>query len=85
MNAGPLYRFAVLRRLAAHRCVDPVENVLDRVENLPQVQSAVTIQFLPPSRFTNNGPFHSLGRILPPDPRSMESDVSTVRRGILLP
>jgi len=58
-----------------------VENVLDRVENLPQVHSAGTIQFLPLSGFTNNGPFHFLGRPLPADPTSMESDVSTVSRG----
>jgi putative ABC transport system permease protein len=58
-----------------------VESVLDRVENLPQVQAVGTIQFLPLSGFTNNGPFHFLGRPLPADPRNMESDVSTVSRG----
>ena len=57
-----------------------VENILDRVENLPQVQAAGTIQFLPLSGFTNNGPFHFLGRPLA-EPRNMESDVSTVSRG----
>ena len=58
-----------------------VENILDRVENLPQVQAAGTIQFLPLSGFTNNGPFHFVGRPLPAEPRNMESDVSTVSRG----
>ncbi len=60
-----------------------VENVLDRVENLPQVHAVGTIQFLPLSGFTNNGPFHFHGRPLPADPKSMESDVSTVSRGTL--
>ena len=58
-----------------------VENVLDRVETLPQVQSVGTIQFLPLSGFTNNGPFHFLARPLSADPRDMQSDVSTVSRG----
>ncbi len=64
----------------AHRA-NFVENVLDRVETLPQVQAVGTIQFLPLSGFTNNGPFHFLARPLPADPRDMQSDVSTVSRG----
>lgn len=55
--------------------------ILERVEALPGVRSAGTIQFLPLSGMTNNGPFHFVGRPLPADPMSMESDVSTVSRG----
>jgi putative ABC transport system permease protein len=51
------------------------------VENLPQVHAVGTIQFLPLAGFTNNGPFHFLGKPLPADPRDMQSDVSTVSRG----
>jgi len=58
-----------------------VENVLDRVETLPGVHAAGTIQFLPLSGWNNNGPFHFLGRPKPADPKSMDSDVSTVSRG----
>jgi len=58
-----------------------VESVLDRVENLPQVQAVGTIQFLPLAGSRNNGPFHFLGRPLPADPKDVESDVSTVSRG----
>src|SRR5262249_37850409 len=58
-----------------------VEAILDRVESLPRVKAAGTIQFLPLSGMTNNGPFHFVGRPLPADPASMESDVSTVSRG----
>jgi putative ABC transport system permease protein len=58
-----------------------VESILDRVEALPGVRSAGTIQFLPLSGMTNNGPFHFVGRPLPADPNSMGSDVSTVSRG----
>jgi len=58
-----------------------VESILDRVETLPGVQAAGTIQFLPLSGHTNNGPFHFVGRPLPADPNSMQSDVSTVSRG----
>src|SRR5207247_11049390 len=58
-----------------------VESVLDRVESLPGVSAAGTIQFLPLGGFTNNGPFHFVGRPEPGDPKSMESDVSTVSRG----
>jgi putative ABC transport system permease protein len=58
-----------------------VESVLDRVEMLPEVVAVGTIQFLPLGGWTNNGPFHFIGRPLPADPRSMESDVSTVSRG----
>jgi len=58
-----------------------VKDVLDRVANLPQVRNVGAIQFLPLSGFTNNGPFHFLGRPLPLDPKSMASDVSTVSRG----
>ena len=58
-----------------------VEGVLDRVENLPGVRAVGTIQFLPLSGWTNNGPFYFVGHPKPADPRSMESDVSTVSRG----
>ena len=58
-----------------------IERVLDRVETLPDVAAAGTIQFLPLGGFTNNGPFHFVGRPKPADPMSMESDVSTVSRG----
>ncbi len=58
-----------------------VESVLDRVETLPEVRAVGTIQFLPLSGWTNNGPFHFPGRPKPADPKSMESDVSTVSRG----
>jgi putative ABC transport system permease protein len=58
-----------------------VESVLDRVEALPGVNAVGTIQFLPLSGWTNNGPFYFVGRPRPVDPMSMESDVSTVSRG----
>ncbi|RPJ61440.1 MAG: ABC transporter permease [Acidobacteria bacterium] len=58
-----------------------VEDVLDRVESLPEVHAVGTIQFLPLSGWTNNGPFYFVGRPKPADPKSMESDVSTVSRG----
>lgn len=58
-----------------------VESILDRVEALPGVNAVGTIQFLPLSGWTNNGPFHFVGRPRPADPMSMESDVSTVSRG----
>jgi putative ABC transport system permease protein len=58
-----------------------VESILNRVETLPGVSAAGTIQFLPLSGWTNNGPFHFVGRPRPADPMSMESDVSTVSRG----
>jgi putative ABC transport system permease protein len=58
-----------------------VESILDRIEDLPGVHAVGTIQFLPLSGWTNNGPFHFVGRPLPADPMSMESDVSTVSRG----
>jgi putative ABC transport system permease protein len=58
-----------------------VESILDRVEALPGVNAVGTIQFLPLGGHTNNGPFHFVGRPLPADSMSMESDVSTVSRG----
>ncbi|MGC4048250.1 MAG: ABC transporter permease [Paludibaculum sp.] len=58
-----------------------VEAVLERVDALPGVQAAGTIQFLPLTGFTNRGAFHFVGRPLPVDPKSVESDVSTVSRG----
>ena len=58
-----------------------VESVLDRVETLPEVRAVGTIQFLPLGGWTNNGPFHFVGRPEPADPQSIESDVSTVSRG----
>ncbi len=58
-----------------------VESILERVEALPGVNAVGTIQFLPLSGWTNNGPFHFVGRPRPADPMSMESDVSTVSRG----
>jgi putative ABC transport system permease protein len=61
--------------------VNLVESVLDRVEGLAGVRAVGTIQFLPLSGWTNNGPFHFVGRPRPVDPMSMESDVSTVSRG----
>jgi putative ABC transport system permease protein len=58
-----------------------VESVLDRVETLSGVQAVGTIQFLPLSGHTNNGPFHFVGRPRPADSMTMESDVSTISRG----
>jgi predicted permease len=58
-----------------------VEGVLDRVETSPEVSAVGTIQFLPLGGWTNDGPFRFIGRPLPADPKSMESDVSTVSRG----
>ena len=58
-----------------------VESILERVEALPGVRAVGTIQFLPLSGWTNNGPFHFVGRPNPADPTSMASDVSTVSRG----
>jgi len=58
-----------------------MDSVLDRVETLPEVRAAGTIQFLPLGGWTNNGPFHFVGRALPAKPEDMESDVSTVSRG----
>jgi predicted permease len=58
-----------------------VESILDRIEALPGVNAVGTIQFLPLSGWTNNGPFHFVGRPPPADQMSMESDVSTVSRG----
>jgi putative ABC transport system permease protein len=60
-----------------------IDRILDRVESLPGVGAAGVIQFLPLSGWTNNGPFHFLGRPKPADPMTMESDVSTVSRGYL--
>jgi putative ABC transport system permease protein len=57
------------------------EAILERVESLPGVAAAGTIQFLPLSGMTNQGPFHFVGRSLPTDPMQTESDVSTVSRG----
>jgi putative ABC transport system permease protein len=65
----------------AARRANLVESVLDRVEALSEVRAAGTIQFLPLGGWTNNGPFHFLGRAQPAIPESMESDVSTVSRG----
>ena len=58
-----------------------VDSVLDRVETLPEVRAVGTIQFLPLGGWTNNGPFHFVGRPEPADSKGMESDVSTVSRG----
>jgi putative ABC transport system permease protein len=58
-----------------------VEAILERVETLPGVTSAGTIQFLPLTGFTNHGAFHFVGRPLPADASLMTSDVSTVSRG----
>jgi len=57
-----------------------VDAILERVEALPGVVSAGTIQFLPLTGFTNHGPFQFVGRPLPANPSVMESDVSTVSR-----
>lgn len=65
----------------APRRANLVESILDRVETLPGVRAVGTIQFLPLGGWTNNGPFHFVGRPKPADPKSMESDVSTVSRG----
>lgn len=63
----------------APRRANLVESILERVEALPGVRAVGTIQFLPLSGWTNNGPFHFVGRPKPTDP--MASDVSTVSRG----
>jgi len=55
--------------------------ILERVESLPGVRAVGTIQFLPLAGMTNQGPFHFIGRPMPADPTSMESDVSTVSSG----
>jgi putative ABC transport system permease protein len=55
--------------------------ILERVETMPGVLAVGTIQFLPLTGITNHGAFHFVGRPRPADPRSMESDVSTVSRG----
>ena len=65
----------------ASRRSNLVERLLDRVEAVPGVRAVGTIQFLPLSGWTNNGPFHFVGRPLPVDPKAMETDVSTVSRG----
>lgn len=64
----------------AHRA-SLTENILERVESLPDVRAAGTIQFLPLGGFTNRGAFHFIGRAQPARPEDMESDVSTVSRG----
>jgi putative ABC transport system permease protein len=58
-----------------------VEGVLDRVETLPEVRAAGTIQFLPLGGWTNRGPFHFVGRPDPAAPESMESDTAVVSHG----
>jgi putative ABC transport system permease protein len=58
-----------------------VDAILERVESMPGVQAAGTIQFLPLTGMTNQGEFHFVGRPLAADPKSTESDVSTVSRG----
>jgi predicted permease len=65
----------------APRRASLVESILERVETLPGVRAVGTIQFLPLSGWTNNGPFHFVGRPEPTEPLSMASDVSTVSRG----
>lgn len=55
--------------------------ILEKVESLPGVQAVGTIEFLPLAGLANQGPFHFVGRPLPADPNSMESDVSKVSRG----
>lgn len=65
----------------APRRANLVESILERVETLPGVQAVGTIQFLPLSGWTNNGPFYFVGRPKPTDPMNMASDVSTVSRG----
>ena len=65
----------------APRRANLVETILERVETLPGVRAVGTIQFLPLSGWTNNGPFHFVGRPKPTDPTRMASDVSTVSRG----
>ena len=58
-----------------------VESILGRLEAIPGVRAVGTIQFLPLSGWTNNGPFQFVGRPLPSNAMTMESDVSTVSRG----
>jgi predicted permease len=58
-----------------------VESILDRVEALPDVRAAGTIQFLPLGGWTNNGSFEFVGKPKPADPMSLFTDVSTVSRG----
>jgi len=65
----------------APRRANLVESILERVETLPGVRAVGTIQFLPLSGWTNNGPFYFVGRPKPTDPMNMASDVSTVSRG----
>jgi putative ABC transport system permease protein len=58
-----------------------VESILDRVQALPGVTAAGTIQFLPLSGWTNHAPFYFVGRPRPADPSAMEADIATVSRG----
>jgi putative ABC transport system permease protein len=58
-----------------------VESILDRVQSLPEVRAAGTIQFLPLSGFTNNWVFRFVGRPDPPEMERIYPDGSTVSHG----
>ena len=58
-----------------------VDHILDRVEVLPGVRAAGTIQFLPLAGWHNGGPFHFVGEPDPVASENMQTDVAVVSRG----
>jgi len=56
-----------------------VDQILQRVETLPEVRAAGTVQFLPFAGWHNSGPFRFLSRPNPPQPQ--DTDIATVSRG----
>ena len=58
-----------------------VDRILDRLQALPGVHAAGTIQFLPLGGWANRGPFHLVGEPDPAPEADMQSDVAVVSRG----